>query len=195
MERFPNPETPPQTPPPTENDPEVIKNNLERLQDLSSALFKVSIERDEHRWEPYFALNPKERPYLKELIPTPPALEQKPTAEDLSKAEKDVLGLYIEAAAQIVEYRPRQSGDAREDSESLQTLYQTLGIGEQLRNKMSHDKPKEVEEVVRKVLVASRRLPSDKVTPEALKRFENVIEQARNRIRRNQEFLRGYTGR
>ncbi|MBI4119728.1 MAG: hypothetical protein HY456_02700 [Parcubacteria group bacterium] len=157
-------------------DPEVLKNEIEKNDKLRNALFDVNTDRDNRRLDPYFNLQPRERPYIKEFLLTHPDFSKEhATEKDLGEAQNKTLALFFETAAQIVERQPKKTGPLREDTESLTKLIQLLSYGEKLRERVMEERPEDAQKIMEDLLTKSRRLPQEKISPQALREFSSVI--------------------
>lgn len=203
MEGPPQPTPSPDVPPPPEQHDalrtpdahEGLQNEMRRVERLSSELVEIDRERAARRWEPYCTLSPRERPYLQPFLMERPPSDQEPTPELVRAAQDKTLALHIEAALQTVEHQAGKTGGVREDMESLQRLGRVLANGERLRAEIASARPNDAEAILRQILIASKRETEEKLTPERLQKYGDVLRRARIRINRAQEALRGYLGR
>ncbi len=176
-------------------DPEVLRNNIERIAGVANKFFQIEDERKAGRYEPYFDLSPKERPYIREFVPSALPENVEPQLEDLEKAENKFLALSLEVGAQIVEYRPR-GGAVREDTDSLKRLFQTLGLAENMRQRLAQERPADADKTIRELLIKSRRKVEGKeISDGEVREFAMAIQKARGRLGKNIQMLERYSGR
>ena len=192
--QFSEPEEEPVTEKETESEKDPEQEFLRNKINLVSGIFRsfrfIDNERKRHRLDPFFELDYSKQ-YIKELIPVRYPEDQKLTREDLHKTENKVLELTLEIADQILQPKPMKTS-VRENPELLKQIYLPLKKGEQLLMNMQEERPQEVQELFKKILIEHKGISKEKIKPEQIKQLADSIRNAYGFIYRKGKALENY---
>ncbi len=188
-------ETPPSAPSPKESKtPEEISLQVEinRAEKIYTNLFKINQDRENRNLNPFFNLSLREKPYLKEFIPTKPPEDKKITQEEVEAIQNKTVALIFETALQIKEPKPIPRR-VNEDSESLMAIWQNINVGERYFQKIQKMRPKDVETVLTDLLLRSRRTTKEKLSDFEIRKLFETLPQVKSFLRKKMELLKNYT--
>jgi len=188
-------ETPPSAPPPKESKtPEeiLLQAEISRAERIYANLFKINQDRENRNLNQLFNLSPREKPYLKEFIPTKPHEDEKITQEEVEIIQNKTMALIFETALQIKEPKPIPKR-VDEDPESLMAIWQVINVGERYSQEIQKARPEAIEKTLTDLLLKSRRINKEKLSDAEMKKIFDTLPQAKYFLRKKMELLKNYT--
>jgi len=180
----------------SEKDPEQesLRTEINRVNGIFGVFRFIDQERKKHRLDPLFELDYSSQ-YIKDLIPVHYPEDQKLTQKELQQTENKVLALTLEVADQILKKRelPKPARNSvRENPVLLQEISSILRKGELLSMNMQKERPQEVQELFKKILIERKGILKEEIKPEHFKQLADSIGSAASFISRKEKALGGY---
>lgn len=170
----------------SQKDPEqeFLRDKINRVNGIFRVFSLIDTQRKKRSLDPLFELDYSDE-YIKGLVPTRYPEDQKLTEKDLHQTENKVLALTLEVADQILQKRELSkitSRSMREDPKLLEQLCLILEKAELLPMNMQKQRPKEVQDLFKKILIERKGIPEENIKPEQIKQLTDSIGNAHDFI-------------